>query len=160
MVSKQNILTIEGLAKLEEELDTFKSKRRAEVALRIKEALAFGDISENAEYDEAKNEQAFVEGRIAQIENILKTAKVIDEDDIQTDIVSVGSKVKLKDLEYNDIMDYTIVGSAEADPIHSKISNESPVGKALIGRNAGSIVDVIVPPDSKIIKYEIIEIRK
>ena len=157
-MSKENILTLEGLAKLEEELDFLKSKRRAEVALRIKQALAFGDISENSEYDEAKNEQDFVEGRIAQIENILKTAKVIDEDDIHTDIVSVGSKVLLKDIEFGDEVGYTIVGSTEADPINLKISNESPVGKSLLGKSAGSVVDIVVPDG--IIKYEILEIRK
>ncbi len=157
-MSKQNILTLEGLKKLELELDHLKSKRRAEVALRIKQALAFGDISENSEYDEAKNEQAFVEGRIAQIENILKTAKVIDEDDIQTDVVSVGSKVVLKDIEFEDVVEYAIVGSAEADPINLKISNESPVGRALIGKGVGSVVEIIVPDG--IIKYEILEIKK
>jgi transcription elongation factor GreA len=157
-VSKQNILTLEGLNKLEMELDHLKSKRRAEVALRIKQALAFGDISENSEYDEAKNEQAFVEGRIAQIENILKTAKVIDEDDIKTDVVSVGAKVLLRDIEFEDEVEYGIVGSAEADPINLKISNESPVGRALIGKAAGSIVDIIVPDG--IIKYEILQIKK
>lgn len=157
-MNKQNILTIEGLAKLEEELDYLKSRRRAEVALRIKQALAFGDISENSEYDEAKNEQAFVEGRIAQIENILKTAKVIDDEDIQTDIVSVGCKVNLKDIELGDEVEYTIVGSAEADPLNLKISNESPVGKALIGRGIGDIVDIVVPDG--VIKYEILSINK
>lgn len=157
-MNKQNILTIEGLAKLEEELDFLKSKRRAEVAQRIKQALAFGDISENSEYDEAKNEQAFVEGRIAQIENILKTAKVIDDEDIQTDTVSVGCKVTLKDIELGDEMEYTIVGSAEADPMNLKISNESPVGKALMGKTIGSIVDIVVPDG--VIKYEILNIKK
>lgn len=157
-MSKQNILTVEGLAKLEEELDYLKSKRRAEVALRIKQALAFGDISENSEYDEAKNEQAFVEGRIAQLENVLRTAKVIDEDDIQTDIVNVGAKVTLRDIEFGDDVEYAIVGSAEADPINLKISNESPVGKALIGRRAGDIVDIAVPDG--IIKYEVLSIKK
>lgn len=157
-MNKQNILTIEGLSKLEEELDYLKSKRRAEVALRIKQALAFGDISENSEYDEAKNEQAFVEGRIAQIENILKTAKVIDDEDIQTDTVSVGCKVTLKDIELGDEVEYTIVGSAEADPMNLKISNESPVGRALIGKKAGSIVDISVPDG--VIKYQILNIKK
>jgi transcription elongation factor GreA len=157
-MSKQNLLTIEGLAKLEDELDFLKSKRRAEIALRIKQALAFGDISENSEYDEAKNEQAFVEGRIVQIENILKTAKVIDDEDIQTDIVGVGCKVTLKDIELGDEVEYTIGGSAEADPINLKISNESPVGKALIGKGIGSIVDIVVPDG--VIKYEILNINK
>jgi len=157
-VGKQNILTIEGLAKLEDELDFLKSKKRAEIAQRIKQALAFGDITENSEYDEAKNEQAFVEGRIVQIENILKTAKVIDDEDIQTDIVSVGCRVTLRDVELGDEVEYLIGGSAEADPINLKISNESPVGKALIGKTIGSIVDIIVPDG--VIKYEILNIKK
>lgn len=156
-VTKQNILTLEGLTKLEEELNSLKNKR-TEVADRIKQALAFGDISENAEYDEAKKEQAFVEGRIIQIENILRTAKVIDEEDIHTDIVSVGSKVLLKDVEFGDEVEYTIVGSAEADPMNLKISNESPVGKALVGKSAGDSVEIIVPDG--IIKYEILQINK
>lgn len=157
-MGKQNILTIEGLAKLEDELDFLKSKKRAEIALRIKQALAFGDISENSEYDEAKNEQAFVEGRIVQIENILKTAKVIDDEDIQTDIVSVGCRVTLRDVELGDEVEYLIGGSAEADPINLKISNESPVGKALMGKTIGSIVDIVVPDG--VIKYEILNIKK
>ena len=157
-MSKHNILTIEGLAKLEDELDFLKSKRRAEIALRIKQSLAFGDISENSEYDEAKNEQAFVEGRIVQIENILKTAKVIDDEDIQTDTVGIGCKVTLKDVELGDEVEYTIGGSAEADPINLKISNESPVGKALMGKDIGSIVDIVVPDG--IIKYQILNIKK
>lgn len=156
-MSKQNILTLEGLAKLEEELNTLKNKR-TDVAERIKQALAFGDISENAEYDEAKKEQAFVEGRIIQIENILRTAKVIDDEDIQTDMVSVGSKVLLKDIEFGDEVEYTIVGSAEADPMNLKISNESPVGKALVGKSAGDTVEISVPDG--IIKYEILQINK
>jgi transcription elongation factor GreA len=157
-VGKQNILTIEGLAKLEDEVDFLKSKKRAEIALRIKQALAFGDITENSEYDEAKNEQAFIEGRIVQIENILKTAKVIDDEDIQTDIVSVGCRVTLRDVELGDEVEYLIGGSAEADPINLKISNESPVGKALIGKTIGSIVDIVVPDG--VIKYEILNIKK
>ncbi|MDD3437879.1 MAG: transcription elongation factor GreA [Clostridiaceae bacterium] len=157
-MGKQNILTIEGLAKLEDELDFLKSKKRAEIAQRIKQALAFGDITENSEYDEAKNEQAFVEGRIVQIENILKTAKVIDDDDIQTDIVSVGCRVTLRDVELGDEVEYLIGGSAEADPINLKISNESPVGKALIGKIIGNIVDIVVPDG--VIKYEILNIKK
>lgn len=156
-MSKQNILTLEGLTKLEEELNSLKNKR-TDVAERIKQALAFGDISENAEYDEAKKEQAFVEGRILQIENILRTARVIDEDDIQTDMVSVGSKVTLKDMEFGDEVEYTIVGSAEADPMNLKISNESPVGKALVGKVPGDSVEIAVPDG--IIKYEILQINK
>ena len=124
--NKEVILTYEGLIKLERELEEYKSIKRKEVSERIKQALAFGDISENSEYDEAKNEQAFIEGRIATIENMLKKARVIDEDDITTDKVSIGSKVTVRDLEDNEEVEYTIVGSAEADPIELKISNESP----------------------------------
>jgi transcription elongation factor GreA len=156
-VSKQNILTLDGLKKLEEELNSLKNKR-TDVAERIKQALAFGDISENAEYDEAKKEQAFVEGRILQIENILRTARVIDEDDIQTDMVNVGSKVTLKDVEFGDEVEYTIVGSAEADPMNLKISNESPVGKALVGKVPGESVEIAVPDG--MIKYKILAINK
>ncbi len=156
-MNKQNILTIEGLTKLEDELNSLKNKR-TDVAERIKQALAFGDISENAEYDEAKKEQAFVEGRILQIENILRTAKVIDDDDILTDMVSVGSKVMLKDIEFGDEVEYTIVGSAEADPMNLKISNESPVGKALVGKAVGENVEISVPDG--IIRYEILKISK
>ncbi|MFA7573448.1 MAG: transcription elongation factor GreA [Lutispora sp.] len=156
--NKENLLTLSGLAKLEEELEYLRATKRAEVAQRIKQALAFGDISENSEYDEAKNEQAFIEGRIAQLENILKTAKVIDDDDINTDVVSVGAKVLLKDEDLGDEMEYTLVGSAEADPINLKISNESPVGKALIGKKAEEVVEIHVPDG--IIKYRILHIKK
>lgn len=157
-INKENLLTVSGLAKLEEELNSLRTSKRAEVAQRIKQALAFGDISENSEYDEAKNEQAFVEGRIAQIENILKTAKVIDDDDITTDIVSVGAKVLLEDEEFGDQAEYTLVGSAEADPINMKISNESPVGKALLGKSKDDVVEIHVPDG--IIKYKILQIKK
>lgn len=156
--NKEVILTYEGLVKLEEELEEYKSVKRKEVADRIKQALAFGDISENAEYDEAKNDQAFIEGRIATIENMLKNAKVIDEDDITTDVVNVGSKVKVKDLKNNEEEEYTIVGSAEADPKQDKISNESPVGKAMIGNKVGNIVEITVPDG--IIEYKILKISK
>ncbi|NLM42916.1 MAG: transcription elongation factor GreA [Clostridiales bacterium] len=156
--NKENLLTVSGLAKLEEELEYLRATKRAEVAQRIKQALAFGDITENSEYDEAKNEQAFVEGRIAQLENILKTAKVIDDEDINTDVVSVGAKVLVKDEELGDEMEYTIVGSAEADPLNMKISNESPVGKALIGKKVGDVVEIVVPDG--ILKYKILHIKK
>ena len=156
--NKENLLTLSGLAKLEEELEYLRATKRAEVAQRIKQALAFGDISENSEYDEAKNEQAFIEGRIAQLENILKTAKVSDDEDINTDIVNVGAKVLLKDEDFEDEMEYTIVGSAEADPINLKISNESPVGKALIGKKVGDVVEIQVPDG--ILKYRILHIKK
>lgn len=158
MVERDVFLTMEGLKKLEDELDELKTVRRKEIAERIKEALAFGDISENAEYDEAKNEQAQLEERIAKLEALLRNAKIIDEEDISTDNVSIGSRVKVKDLEYNEEIEYTIVGSAEADPYEGKISNESPVGKALIGGKSGDTVEVKVPDG--IIKYEILEIAR
>ena len=158
MANKENILTLEGLRKIEDELELLKTKKRQEVATRIKQALAFGDISENSEYDEAKNEQAFVEGRIAQIENLLRNVKVIDEDDVKTDYVSVGCKVVLEDFEFGDEVEYGIVGSAEADPMNMKISNESPVGRALLGKAVGELVEVAVPDGT--IKYKILRISK
>ncbi len=158
MAEKDVFLTLEGLKKLEEELDRLKTVRRREVAERIKQALAFGDISENSEYDEAKNEQAQLEERIAKLEAMLRNAKLIDDDEISTDIVTMGSKVVVKDLEFDEEMEYTIVGSAEADPFNGKISNESPVGSALLGKKKGDIVEVQVPDG--IIKYKIISITK
>ena len=156
--SKQVLLTYEGVRKLEDELEYLKTVKRKEVTFKIKTALSFGDLSENSEYDEAKNEQAFVEGRIANLENMLKIAKVIDEDDILTDKVNVGATVRVKDLEFNDEIDYTIVGSAEADPGRLKISNESPVGYGLLSKKIGDIVEVNVPDG--VIKYQIMKIWK
>lgn len=156
--NKEVILTYEGLKKLEDELEFLKGVKRREVAERIKQALAFGDISENSEYDEAKNEQAQMEGRIVHIENMLKNAKVIDEDEVSTDTVSLGSKVKLLDMEFDDEVEYYIVGSTEADPSKFKISNESPVGSALMGQKMGSVVEVVVPDG--IIKFKVLEIHK
>lgn len=158
MSKKEVVLTQEGLKKMEEELEYLKSVKRREIAERIKQAIDFGDISENSEYDEAKNEQAFIEARIALLEEKLRNAKLIDELDITTDVVSVGSKVKLKDLDTGDIFEYTIVGSAEANPLENKISNESPVGSALIGEKKGSIVEALAPVGK--VRYEIIDITK
>ena len=158
MVNKEVILTCEGLKKLEKELEFLKGTKRREIAERIKQALSFGDISENSEYDEAKNEQGQIETRIAQIETMLKHAKVIDEDEVRTDRVTLGSKVKLLDIEYDEQLDYQIVGSTEANPSESKISNESPVGKALMGKEKGDIIEVSVPDG--IIKFKILEIHK
>jgi transcription elongation factor GreA len=155
---KDTILTPEGVVKLEQELDYLRTVRRREIAERIKQAIAFGDLSENSEYDEAKNEQAFIEGRIVTLENLLKNAKVIDEEDITTDVVNIGVTVKMLDVETNDIMEYTIVGSTEADPAQNRISNKSPVGMALLGKPLGTVVDVRVPDG--IIKFKILEIRK
>ena len=158
MPEREVFLTEDGLMKLENELDDLKSVRRKEIAERIKQALSFGDISENSEYDQAKNEQAQLEDRILRLETMLRNARLIDEDDISTDIVSIGSKVTVKDLEYNEEMEYSIVGSAEADPFKGKISNESPVGSALLGYKSGDIVEVVVP-DGKI-KYQILTITR
>ena len=132
MAGKQVILTVDGLAKLEAELEELKTVKRKEVAEKIKVALSFGDLSENSEYDEAKNEQAMVEARIVQIETMLKNVKVLDDDELNTETVNVGSKIKIKDLEYDEVLEYHLVGSTEADPTKGKISDESPVGKALL----------------------------
>ena len=158
MSAKEVVLTYEGLKKLEEELEFLRGTKRKEVAERIKQALSFGDISENSEYDEAKNEQAQVEGRIVQLESMLKHARLIDEDDVNTDVVSLGSKVKLFDIEFQEEVIYLIVGSTEANPLKSKISNESPVGAALMGHKVGEVVEVQVPDGS--IKFKILEITK
>ncbi|MDQ2087704.1 transcription elongation factor GreA [Herbivorax sp. ANBcel31] len=158
MINKEVVLTFEGLKKLEQELEYLKTVKRREVAGRIKQALSFGDISENSEYDEAKNEQAQVEGRIVQLETMLKRARVIDEDDVQTDVVSVGSKVNILDMEFDEEVEYFIVGSTEADPSKYKISNESPVGRALMGKEKGSTVEVQVPDG--VTKYKILDIHK
>jgi transcription elongation factor GreA len=158
MVSKEVLLTHEGLKKLEEELEILKTIKRKEIAARIKTAKEFGDISENSEYEEAKNEQAFVEGRIATLEKMLRNARIINELEITTDEVSVGCSVKLLDVEINDEFTYAIVGSAEADPSQYKISNESPVGKALLGKKAGEVVEINVP--AGILKYKVLEINK
>lgn len=158
MVERSIFLTVDGLKKLEDQLDELKTVQRKEVAERIKQALAFGDISENSEYDEAKNEQAQLEERIAKIETMLRNAKVIDDEDITTDKVSIGSKVLVKDLEYDEEIEYTIVGVAESDPYEGKISNESPVGSALLGRKSGETVEVHVPDG--IIEYKVLDITR
>ena len=144
MDEKETILTPEGLRKLEEELGFLKSVKRKEVAERIKQSKEFGDLMENSEYEDAKNEQAFVEGRILTLEGMLRNAKVIDNHDVRSDVVTVGSTVRLHD-EAGVELTYTIVGSPEADPMHDKISNESPVGRALVGKRAGERVSVQVP---------------
>ncbi|MDX9918154.1 MAG: transcription elongation factor GreA [Gudongella sp.] len=158
MTEKDVFLTPEGLAKLEAELEDAKLVKRKEVAERIKQALDFGDISENSEYDQAKNEQGKLEERIAKLEAILRNAKLIDEDEITTEVVSVGSRVTLVDMELEEETEYTIVGSAEANPYDGKISNESPVGKALIGSKPGTVVDVLVPDG--VIKYKVQRITR
>ncbi|MCG7410740.1 transcription elongation factor GreA [Paenibacillus sp. ACRRX] len=157
MSDKEVILTQDGLKKLEEELDNLKSVKRREVAERIKVAIGYGDISENSEYEDAKNEQAFIEGRVITLEKMLRNARIINNDDINTDIVSIGSTVIVEDLEYGDKMEYAIVGTAESDPLKNKISNESPVGKAILGKGVGTVVDVSVP--AGVIQYKIVEIK-
>lgn len=134
MSDKEVILTPDGLKRLEDELETLKSVKRREVAERIKVAIGYGDISENSEYEDAKNEQAFIEGRVLTLEKMLRNARIINSDEIVTDVVSIGVTVSVEDLEYGDTMEYTIVGTAESDPLNNKISNESPVGKAIIGK--------------------------
>ena len=158
MENKQIMLTDEGLAKLEQELENLKTVRRQEVAEKIKVARGFGDLSENAEYDAAKEEQAHIEARIVQLEKMLKNAKVIDQDEIDLNKVSIGTRVKVYDEEFEEEMEYSIVGSTEADPDLFKISDESPVGRALIGRNIGETVDVETP--GGIVKLKILSINK
>lgn len=154
--NEEALITQSGYEKIEEELEFLKATKRLEVAERIKVALSFGDISENAEYDEAKNEQAQLEERISQLENILRTAVIVDESKLDHDVVNIGSWVKI---DYDgDIEEYTVVGSAEADPSHSKISNEAPIGRALMGRKVGEVFDVEVPNGTASIK--ILEVRR
>lgn len=158
MITEEIVLTVKGRKKIEEELEHLKVVRRKEVAGRIKQAIDFGDISENSEYDEAKNEQAQVEERIVKLSNILKNARIVDESDISLEHVSVGTVAKVKDLEDGEILEYTIVGSSEADPYELKISNASPIGKALLNKQVGEVVEVKIPDG--VSRYEILEIRK
>ncbi len=158
MDNKQILLTDAGLLKLEQELEMLKTQKRQEVAEKIKVARGFGDLSENSEYDAAKEEQAQVEARIVHLENMLKNAKVIDEDDIDLNVVSVGTRVKVYDEEFDEELEYSIVGSTEADPDLCKISDESPVGRALIGKTVGDVVDVETPGGT--IQFKILSIDK
>lgn len=151
------LLTAEGFKKLEEKLENLKTVRRKEVAARIKQAIDFGDLSENSEYDDAKNEQAFIEGQIVELQDKLAHAKIIEEDTGAKKVV-MGCTVELEDIEYKETMVYTLVGSMEADPMEARISNESPVGAAILGRTVGSVVDVQAP--AGVIKYRIINIKK
>ena len=157
---KDVILTPEGLANLKSELDHLSTTRRREIAARIKEAREFGDISENAEYDDAKNEQAMLEARIAGLEEKLRAAQVVSSKDLGTDIVRVGSVVHVKDEKTGKSVKYTIVGSAEADPAEAKLSNESPVGKALIGRKRGEEVSFATPRGERHLKITKIDVAK
>ena len=155
-MAKQTVLTSEGLKKLEEELDELKSVKRREVAEKIKVALGYGDLSENSEYDEAKNEQGLIEARIAEIEATLKNVKIIDEDNLSTEHVQLGNTVTVKDIDEDEILVLHIVGSKEVDVDAGKISDESPIGKALIGHSKGDVVDVEAPAGT--FKFEIIDI--
>ncbi len=157
-MAKQTVLTSEGLKKLEEELDELKSVKRREVAEKIKIALGYGDLSENSEYDEAKNEQGLIEARIAEIEATLKNVKIIDEDNLSTEHVQLGNTVTVKDIEEDEILVLHIVGSKEVDVEKNKISDESPIGRALMGHAKGETVDVEAPAGS--FKFEIIDIGK
>ncbi len=148
-MAREFLITPDGLEKLKEELDVLKTDRRREVAERIKEAREFGDISENSEYDDAKNEQAMLEQRIAQMEERLRRATVIDEKSLDTSTVSVGVKVHVKDQKSGDSRKFQLVGSAEANPAEEKLSHESPIGKALMGRKRGDVVTVEVPRGPK-----------
>lgn len=155
---KKNILTEEGLKALEDELQDLKLYRRKEVAQKIKEARELGDLSENAEYDAAKEEQRDIELRIEEIDKILKNAELVTDDDVDSSVINIGCTVRIKDLEFDEEMEYRIVGSTEANSLKGKISNESPVGKALIGAKAGQKVEVETP--SGVIEYKILEITK
>ena len=157
MVVKEVILTPAGHKKLKEEIEHLSTVKRREVAERIKQAREFGDIAENSEYDDAKNEQAMLEHRIATLEERLKNARVIAKNEITTDVVSVGTRVRLRDVDAKETIEYTIVGSAEANPAEQKLSNESPVGKAIIGRKKGETVEVTAPRGS--LKYKIMDIQ-
>ena len=154
---KEVILTPEGYAKLKVEIEHLSTNKRREVADRIRIAREFGDISENAEYDDAKNEQAMLEHKIAQLEERLANARVIQKRDVDLSVVSIGSKVRLRDVDANQTVEYMIVGSAEADPSELKLSNESPVGKAIIGKKKGETVEFAAPRGS--MKFKILEIK-
>ena len=154
---KDVILTPEGYEKLKQEIELLSTEKRREVADRIRVAREFGDIAENAEYDDAKNEQALLEHRIATLEERLRNARVISKKDVAKDVVSIGSKVKLRDVDAKRTVEYHIVGSAEANPAENKLSNESPVGKAIMGHKKGETVEVVTPRGS--MKYKILEIK-
>jgi transcription elongation factor GreA len=154
---KEVILTADGYKKLQQEIDVLRNDKRREVAERIRVAREFGDIAENAEYDDAKNEQAMLEHKIAQLEERILSARVITKKEISKDAVSVGSHVRLRDMQANKTFEYHIVGSAEANPAENKLSNESPVGKAIIGHKKGDVVEVTAPRGS--LKFKILEIK-
>ena len=157
-MAKQIIVTEEGLKKLNEELEYLKTTKRKEVVEAIRIALSFGDLSENSEYDEAKNEQAKTEARISELEESLKHVKVISDSEVNTDTVNIGNIVVVYDIEFDEEIEYTLVGSTEADPLENKISDQSPIGSSLIGRTVGETVDVHTP--GGVIQLEIREIKK
>ena len=157
MNEKETVLTREGLTKLETELDDLKTVHRKEVNDRIRQAKEFGDLSENAEYEDAKQEQAFIEGRILKLEQMVRNARLIDESDYSADEVHLGSTVKVKDIKTNAAHEFALVGSAEADPASQRISNESPLGRALLGHKKGETVDVATPRG--VVKYKIEQIK-
>jgi len=156
-VEREIVLTPEGYRRLKDEIDFLSTKRRDEVADRIRDARQFGDISENAEYDDAKNEQAMLEQRISVLGDKLRSAKVIESSDVQTETVSVGTRVTLQDVKRGEMLQYHIVGSAEADPSDHRLSNESPVGRAIMGRRPGDVVNVVVPKGTMKLKVITIE---
>ncbi|HEX3022614.1 MAG TPA: transcription elongation factor GreA [Lachnospiraceae bacterium] len=158
MADKKNILTYEGLKQLEDELQDLKVNRRKDVAQKIKEAREQGDLSENAEYDAAKDEQRDIEARIEEIDKILKNAEVVVEDEVDLNKINIGCKVRIMDMEYDDILDYKIVGSTEANSLKGKISNESPVGRELLGKKIGDVIEVETQAGA--IKYKILEIQR
>ena len=160
MSEQDVILTREGLEQLEQELEHLRTVKRTEVKERLKEAIALGDLSENSEYDDAKNEQAFTEGRILELEKMVRNAVVIEDGDMtqQEGVIVVGSVVQVRDIEFDEVDEYRLVGTVEADPMNNRISNESPVGRALLGHKAGEIIDVEVP--AGIIQLEIVSISK
>ena len=158
MEEKEVILTQEGYNNLEKELNFLKTEKRADIADRIKVALGFGDLSENSEYDEAKNAQAENEAKIAELENKVRHAKIIDEKDIDTETVQIGNIVKVLDMEFDEKIEYTIVGSTEVNLAENKISNESPLGQALLGAKKNNVVEVNAP--AGVMKYKILSIKK
>ena len=155
---KEVILTPEGYKKLKAEIELLSTEKRREVAERIRVARQFGDIAENAEYDDAKNDQMLLEHRIARLEEQLRNARVIEKKEISSDVVSVGSTVRLRDVDAKQTVEYYIVGSAEANPSENKLSNESPVGKAILGHKKGETVEVTTPRGARL-KYKILEIK-
>ena len=158
MADKKHILTYTGLKQYEDELQDLKVNKRQEIAQKIKEAREQGDLSENAEYDAAKDEQRDIEARIEELEKILKNAEVVVEDEVDLDKINIGCQVKILDIEYSEELDYKIVGSTEANSLKGKISNESPVGKALIGHKVGDTVEVETP--AGVFAYKILEIQR